>query len=347
MPTQKDVARLASVSTATVSRVINRRAGVSCEVHKRVEQAIDVLAYRPHAGARALALQRSGTLGAIVPTLNNALFAQGINAFERCAQSLGYSFNLALFHDDPQQEYELAMRMIERGVDGLLLVGNDHDSGIFDRLKKASIRHVCAWTFDECSRFPHIGFDTTIAMQELVDHLLAHGHRKFGMLAGRVGDSVGTNKCIQGVVSRLNHHGLALLPQCIVEVSNSLSDGRKAFWELINNDVSAILCDDDVIAQGALLEAVKMGLSIPEDLSITGFGNSDFSAELSPSLTSVQINACDMGEIAARSLITAIENKTAVVSCQLDTQLVIRESSGVCKPLTLQDDSHHVLAMIG
>ncbi|MFK7857748.1 MAG: LacI family DNA-binding transcriptional regulator [Granulosicoccus sp.] len=334
MPTQSDVAKLAGVSTATVSRVINRRCVVTEKVRKRVQVAVDTLQYVPHAGARALALQRSGTLGAIVPTLNSAIFAEGINAFERYAQSKGYTFILAVSHNDRQQHFDLVMRMIERGVDGLLLVGNDHEAAVFDRLEKAEVRHVCSWAYDEIARAPNIGFNNAQAMHAVVDHLVEHGHRKFGMLAGH---SVGNDRArqrVRGVVSRLNHHGLALSPRCIVEVEYSIKDSRKAFWELINNDMSAIICGNDVIAQGAVLEAVRMGLSIPGDISITGFDDLELSAEMHPALTSVHVNAKIMGEQAANALIDAVENSTCVDGCQLETRLVIRETSGPCQVLT-------------
>jgi len=330
MPTQSDVARLAGVSTATVSRVINRRGVVTEEVRARVESAVEKLHYVPHAGARALALQRSGTLGAIIPTLNNAIFAEGINGFERCAQSLGYTFILAVSHNDPQQHAELVMRMIERGVDGLLLVGNEHDAAGFSRLEKAALRHVCTWVYDERARAPNIGFCNAQAMHDLVDHLVEHGHRNFGMLAGLSANNDRARERILGVINRLDHHGIALPPQCIVEVDYVIRESRKAFWQLINNDVSAIICGNDVIAQGALLEAMKMGLRIPEDLSITGFDDLELSAELQPALTSVDVSAQRMGEHAAKALIDAVENKQAVESRKLDTRLIIRRTTGPC-----------------
>ncbi len=330
MPTQTDVAKLAGVSTATVSRVINSRGVVTEAVRQRVQSAIDALQYVPHASARALALQRSGTLGAIIPTLNNAIFAEGINAFERAAQSRGYTFILSVSHNDRVQHAEQVIRMIERGVDGLLLVGNDHEPMVFERLEKAAVRHVCTWVFDARARAPNIGFDNVHAMHEVVDHLLALGHQNIGVLAGRSAHNDRARERVQGIVSRLNHHGVALPAQRIVEVAYSLRESREAFWKLIDNDISAIVCGNDVIAQGALLEALKMGLAVPKDLSIVGFDDLELSAELYPALTTVHVNAQRMGECAAHALIDAVENKTHVQSQQLDTHLVVRETTGVC-----------------
>ena len=342
MPTQSDVARLAGVSTATVSRVINGRGVVTSEVRTRVQQAIEALHYVPHAGARALALQRSGTLGAIIPTLNNAIFAEGINAFEHASRVRGYAFILAIAPDEPTAYLKQIMRMIERGVDGLLLVGNDHESVVFDRLEKAAVRHVCSWAFDPRARAPNIGFSNALAMRSVVDHLVELGHQKVGMLAGRSAYNDRARERIRGTTERLNHHGIALPPQRIIELDYSIRDSRKAFWQLIENDLSAIICGNDVIAQGAMLEALKMGLRLPDDLSITGFDDLELSAELSPALTTVHVNANRMGELAATALIDSVENKIAVASCELTTRLVARETSGTCTSLE-QGITEHLL----
>ena len=168
-------------------------------------------------------------------------------------------------------------------------------------------------------------------MRSVVDHLIELGHQKVGMLAGRSAYNDRARERIRGVTERLNYHGIALPPQRIIELDYSIRDSRKAFWQLIENDLSAIICGNDVIAQGATLEALKMGLQLPRDLSITGFDDLELSAELSPALTTVHVNANRMGELAASALIDSVENNTAVVSCELTTRLVARETSGVCK----------------
>lgn len=330
MTTQSDVANLAGVSTATVSRVVNGHGVVTDAIRQRVEQAIERLEYVPNANARSLALQRSGTLGAIIPTLSNAIFAEGMNAFERVARSQGYAVILAVSQYDPVQHSDQVKRMIEQGVDGLLLVGNDHQPAVFERLAKAGMRHVCTHAFKPDAHAPNIGFDNAKAMYAVVDHLVELGHRHVGMLAARSSRNDRARGRIKGVISRLNHHGIALPPRCIVEVDSSLQQSRKALWEVINNDVSAVVCGNDVIAQGALLEALSMGLSLPDDLSITGFDNLELSAHLTPAITTVQINAASMAECAARELIAAIENKSDVKSCELSTSLVVRGTTGPC-----------------
>ncbi len=328
LPTQTDVAQLAGVSTATVSRVVNNRGVITPAVQQRVLEAIETLNYVPHAGARALAMQRTGTLGAIIPTLNNAIFAEGIHAFERTAQQLGYTLILSVSQQDPEQEYALVLKMIERGVDGLLLVGNLHSDRVFERLEKAGVRHVCTWAHDAASRAPNVGFDNASAMHAVVDHLVALGHRRIAMLAGIVEHNDRARDRIDGVQARLAEHGLSLPMNRIFQVEYSIKQSRRAFWKAIDHDITALICGNDVIAFGALLEAQKTGLSIPDDLSITGFDDLSLAAELTPALTTVHVGAAEMGDTAARHLITAVEGRSSVVSAKIKTTLVVRSTSG-------------------
>lgn len=332
MATQMDVANLAEVSTATVSRVLNHSCSISPDVKSRVLSAIDELNYIRDAGARALAMQRSGTLGAIIPTLNNAIFAEGINAFERTAQALGYTLILSLSQQDLEHENDLVIKMIERGVDGLLLVGNRHDESVYRRLEQTGVRYVCAWAHDVNARPANVGFDNKLAMHSVVDHLVALGHRQIAMLGGLSKDNDRALDRITGVRDRLEFHGLSLPANRVIEVAYSVAESRKAFSAITRSGVTALICGNDVIAYGALLEAQKQGVNVPGELSITGFDDLSLSAELSPALTTVQVGAESMGEAAAQKLIIAVDNQHAVESALLPTKLVVRETTA-CVPV--------------
>ena len=331
MPTQSDVAARAGVSTATVSRVVNNTGIFSADVRERVLSAIQDLNYVPDASARALALQRSGTLGAIIPTLNNAIFAEGINAFEKAAQALGYTLILSVSQQDQEREHDLIIKMIERGVDGLLLVGNLHKQAALERLEQAGVRHVCTWAFNEQSRSANVGFDNRESMYGVVDHLVDLGHRHIAMMAGISKDNDRAKDRIAGVRERLESKGLSLPAPSVVEVEYSVADSRKAFQHIIKPDTTALICGNDVIAYGALLEAQSLGLAVPEHLSITGFDDLNLSSQLSPALTTVQVGAEVMGETAAKRLITAVESEEPVGSTQLHTRLIVRETTGAAR----------------
>ncbi len=286
------------------------------------------LNYVPHEAARVLALRRTRVLGAVIPTLNNAIFAEGVNAFERAAHARGYTLLLSLSNYDLEEEQNLVRKMIERGVEGLLLVGNEHSRACFDGLKAADVRHLCAWAHSIEAPAANIGFSNAAAMSDLVDHLVELGHKKIGMLAGITAGNDRARDRVRGVRDRLAHHGLDMPGERVVEVAYSIREARKAFPAIMRTAPTAVMCGNDVIAYGALFEAQAMGLSVPEDVSITGFDNLRLSAELHPGITTVNVPAADMGMEAANALIDAVEGDRDVESRELPTELRARGTTG-------------------
>lgn len=330
---QMDVARLAGVSSATVSRVLNNSNQVKPEIRQRVEKAMEQLNYMPNAAARSLASKRTRTLGAIIPTLNNAIFAQGINAFENAGRALDYTLVLSVSNYNLEEETRLARKMIERNVDGLLLVGNGHEESTFAMLREAALRHVCVWAYEADTVSPNIGFSNSQAMWAVVDHLVELGHSSIGLLAGHTNGNDRAHNRLLGTRERLEHHGIILTDNLVIEIPYSIREARKQFRELIKHKPTAIICGNDVIAVGAILEAQAMGLSIPNDIAITGFDNLPLASELSPGITTVDVQAEEMGSHSAKALINAIENKIEVQPKCFETNLVIRG--------TTVSSSHH------
>ena len=331
--TQLDVARAAGVSTASVSRVLNGIGPINASIRSRVESAIAALGYVPNDGARALVTRRSMVLGAIIPTLNNAIFAEGINAFEAEARRHGYTLVLSVSNYDLDDERVLVGRMVQRGVDGLLLVGNEHLPASFQVLRRAAIPHVCSWTFDDDPPAANVGFRNAAAMTEIVDLLVALGHRRIAMLAGiTLGNDRALSR-VEAVRLRLAGHGLALVPGLLIECPYTIRDARDAFCVLWDRAApgarpTAVICGNDVIAVGALLEARRRGIALPGSLSITGFDNLAISAEIDPAITTVDVPAEAMGREAAAALIRAIDDGSPVESRLLSTRLIVRDTTG-------------------
>ena len=326
--TQKDVAQAAGVSTASVSRLLNGIGPVRPAVRARIEQAIAELDYVPHEGARALVTRRSLVLGAIIPTLNNAIFADCINAFEAEARAHGFTLVLSVNNYDLDEERTLVRRMVQRGVDGVLLVGNEHADSSFDILRRAGVAHVCAWAFDPAGPAPNVGFRNAEAMADVVDLLVALGHRRFAMLAGVQAGNDRARARVDGVCARLEHHGLALAPAMLAESRYTIRAAREAFAGLMDGVAAerptALICGNDVIGLGAVLEARSRGIAVPEALSVTGFDNLAIAAEMEPPMTTVDVPAELMGRGAARALIEAIGAGRPVVGSLMPTRLLIR-----------------------
>lgn len=330
-PTQLDVARVAGVSTATVSRVVNKRGRVNREASNQVIAAIERLHYVPHAGARALATQRSRTLGVIVPTLSNEAYTQGITGFGRIAQVKGYSMIMSVSNACESQERLLVGNMIERGVDGLMFIGSTYRESVHERLGAVGVHYLHAWANDELNHVAQIGFDHARALHAVVDHLVELGHRRVGVLTATGHSNNASSVRCTGVRDRLGFHGLELPSSNLFSVHDSVQASREAFWKVIDQDISALICCTDVLAIGALLEAERSGLRVPHELSITGFGDINQSKVLTPALTSVSTEASLAGARAARSLISAVEGQAKLESVQMEARLVVRDSSGRCR----------------
>ena len=163
-PTLTDVAKKSGVSTATVSRCLNTPDHVAKRTRDKVEDAIKALGYIPNFGARVMASKRTYTIGAIIPTMENAIFAQGIQAFQDELYSQDHTLLVASSSYDPQIEEDQIRTFVSRGVDGLLLIGHDRSPEIIDFLEEKNIPALVAWAHDPNARLLSVGFDNFAAM---------------------------------------------------------------------------------------------------------------------------------------------------------------------------------------
>jgi len=177
-----DVARRAGVSTASVSRVLNTPEKVSAELRAQVEAALKELRYVPHGAARALASQRSRTIGAVVPTLGIAIFAKGIEALQARLHADGYTLLIASAAYDLAKELDHTRALIERGVDGIALVGAQHLPALDELLDASGLPHVNTYVYDPKAARPCIGIDNHAASYRLTRHLVELGHRDVALL---------------------------------------------------------------------------------------------------------------------------------------------------------------------
>lgn len=322
-----DVAREAGVSIATVSRTINAPGRVADELRVRVERAVKRLGYVPRGAARALASRRTDTVGAIVPTIDNAIFARCLAALQRRLIESGKVLLLASSEYDPAQEAAELAAMIARGVDGVMIVGAQHDAQLYELLERRGIPFVETWSCAAARGRPCIGFDNAAAMARIVDYLADLGHRRIAMVAGIATHNDRAAARIAGLRAALAAH--ALPPAAIVECAYDIGAARNAARTLLDASPrpTALVCGNDVQAFGALFAARELGLAIPGDVSITGFDDLHLAAHLDPPLTTVRIPSAEMGTLAADYLLARIAGRDAIARQQLDTQLIIRATT--------------------
>ena len=211
----KDVARLAGVSTATVSRVINSPDQVDAKTRRLVRDAVTKLRYVPHGAARALRSHRSRMIGAVVPSFNYALYARTTSAMQAVLDSNGYSLVLAEHHYDLNAELRITEQLVGRGVDAFVFVGLHHDAALFALLEDYGRPYVLTWGVDPMRQHPSIGFDNRAATFEMTRHLIGLGHRRFGLLSAVTDGNDRATERGAGMRAALSQAGLALDDRCV------------------------------------------------------------------------------------------------------------------------------------
>ena len=328
-PNLSDVARMAGVSPATASRALSTPAQVRPETRAKVDDAARLLGYVPHGAARALASQRSRTIGAVIPTLDNAIFANSVNALQRSLAESGYTLLLGSHGYDPAVELEVTRALIERGVDGIVFVGTDHDPQLYRMLATFRIPYVLTWSLDPSGHHPCIGFNNREAAMQVTRFLLDLGHRNFAVISGLTAHNDRARDRVAGVRDALRARGLDLTPQAVIERPYSFASGQEGMRELLKRALrpSAVVCINDVLAVGAIIECRAEGLDIPRDVSITGFDDMEIAAQLAPGLTTMRLPTVDLGRSAAAYLLDRLAGREVAPSTELPVQLVVRGST--------------------
>lgn len=328
-PTQTDVAQRAGVSTATVSRVLNNPHSVRAPVRASVEKVIVELGYLPHGAARALASSRSRTVGAVIPTVNNEIFAAAINALEESLSARGYTLVLSVSNYDLDTEATQVRRLIECGIDGLVLVGNDHSTETCRLVDQAGVHHVSILSYDPASGRPNIGISNRAGGRRAVDHLVGLGHRRIGMICGLRAHNDRARGRYEGFRDGLARAGLRPDPDAVLQKPYTIEAGREALAELLRAGPlpSALVCGNDVLALGVMLEAQSRGLDVPRELSIVGFDDLPLARHFRPGLTTIAVPVAEAGRQAGAAILEAIGAGTTVTSACLEAPLLVRGST--------------------
>jgi LacI family transcriptional regulator len=325
--TVRDVARMAGVSVATVSRVLNGNEKVAEDLRDQVRRVADGLGYTPHAAARALASQRATAIGAIVPTLEDATFAVGVATLQRRAAEAGYTLLLASSNYDQQEELRQVRALAAHGIAGLMLVGAQHAAETYQILDAKRIPYVNTWVLDE--RHPSVGFDNREIGRTIANYLLDLGHTVFGVIAQRSPESDRAAGRLAGIREALAARGLAPPRQQLIQRSHKIIDGQIALRMLMTDGPrpTAVLCGTDMLAFGAMVEARSLGIEVPRQLSITGINDVDFASHLHPPLTTVRLSVEEIGERAADFLLASTRGEPAARQAPVPFSLIVRGST--------------------
>ncbi|MSP89086.1 MAG: LacI family transcriptional regulator [Alphaproteobacteria bacterium] len=322
-----EVAKRASVSPATVSRVLIHPELVNDATRSRVRKVIVALGYRPNGMARALSNGQSRTVGFIVPTLDNAIFSRALQSMQTTLASSGYHLLVASSNYNQTAETEAIRALLERGIDALVLVGAERARDAESLVAEAGIPIIVTWV--EHDRWPSIIIDNRQAGRLATEHLLALGHRRIGVISLPVQHNDRQRQRVEGLRQALADAGLSLPDAWALERSTTAAGGRSGCAALLQMQIppTAIVCCVDYQAVGAMIEVQARGLQVPQDISIVGIDNLELGEHLMPPLTTVLVPTGAIGERAALQIIGRLSKQTMPQREVLPIELVVRQST--------------------
>ena len=324
-----DVAKRADVSVATVSRVMNTPQVVRPDVRQRVNDVIKEMGYTRNEAARALRSQSNRLFGALVPTLNQAIYAAMIDALQRRLSEKGYLLVVGQTDFSPETELLHVNALIEHGAEALVLVGHAHSPELYQLLERKKIPFINTYTYSPDSGHPCVGFDNALATRQMADFVMDLGHQDVAMIVGITKNNDRATERLEGVRQAIAARGMTLNPDYVFESRYTIDGGRHAMRQLLRLErpPTAVLTGSDVLAFGALVECKAQGIAVPEQVSIVGFDDMEFAAHLDPPLTTLQVPVAQMGQNAADYLLACVANEPRYDQVELETRLVVRKTT--------------------
>lgn len=334
MTTMKDVAEMAGVSTATVSRALMNPEKVSTVTRQKVEQAVLAVGYSPHALSRNIKRNESRTILVIVPDISDPFFADVIQGIEHAAAQQGYLILIGDCAQQTQQERTFVNLIITKQIDGMLLLGSNLPFDASKEEQRNLPPMVMANEFAPELELPTVHIDNLTAAYEAVNYLHELGHKRIACIAGPESLPLSHYRWLQGYIQALRRNGITVDNDYIIRGDFSYEAGAQSFAALMElpHPPTAIFSHNDVMAVGAIWQAKQLGLRIPQDVSLVGFDDLKLSQFCDPPLTTVAQPRYQIGQQAMLLLLEQLQGHSVQSGSRLlDTELIIRESTAAPK----------------
>ena len=324
-----DVAKAAGVSPITVSRALRGERAVDPALVERVRAAAQRLGYVPDPAARALASQRSAHVTVLIPMLSNALFVDLFEAVQRCLRPAGYQTLMGVTHYDADEEEQLLREQLLQRPAGLLVTGMERSEAARALIAQSGVPCVHLM---ETSRAPgvySVGFSQLEAGAQMTRHLLARGRKRIAFAAAQL-----DARTLQRLAGWRREMQAAGVHDAALEwrdpAPSSMALGACLFERIMQArpEVDAIFFCNDDLAQGALLAALRLGVTVPRRVAVAGFNDLTGSDQMLPPLTTVRTPRSEIGQAAARMLLALMNGQAVASPCvDLGYELVVREST--------------------
>lgn len=326
----QDVARLADVSTATVSRALATPERVSSEARARVLDAIAKTGYVPNPAARSLRSQKTYMVLVVLPDLANTFFSKILRGIEERLFEAGYGMIIGDLDGSPEKEAHFAAFTAAGRVDGAILL-NGHLFGQSREGRgtpaKAGIPLVALCEAIPSADIPQIEIDNRAAASRMTQHLASLGHRSIAYLSGP-SSNVLEKERFWGYQDGLKTAGLSFDPTLVLPGDYTIESGVIAGKGLVarSKRPTAVFCTSDEMAIGLMRTLLSAGLKVPEDISVAGFDDIEFAAVAEPALTTIHQPRRELGQAAASVLIDLLQGRPSPKRIRLETELIVRDS---------------------
>jgi LacI family repressor for deo operon, udp, cdd, tsx, nupC, and nupG len=330
----QDVAKLADVSTATVSRALATPQRVSPETRARVLEAIAKTGYVPNPAARSLRSQKTGMVLVVLPDLANTFFSKILRGIEETLFEAGYGMIIGNLDGSPEKEAHFAAFTVAGRVDGAILL-NGHLFGQSREGKgeaaRIDIPLVALCEAIPGADIPQIEIGNRAAARQMTQHLASTGHRRIAYVSGPPGNVLERER-FHGYRDGLRGAQIAFDPALIIAGDYTIESGVRAGENIVGRSSrpTAVFCTSDAMAIGLMRTLLSAGIRVPQDISVAGFDDIDFAAVAEPSLTTIRQPRRELGQAAAAALIALLQNRETPPRIRLKTELVIRDSVARC-----------------
>ncbi|WP_125981782.1 catabolite control protein A [Loigolactobacillus iwatensis] len=306
-----DVAREASVSMATVSRVVNGNPNVKPATRKKVLEVIDRLDYRPNAVARGLASKKTTTVGVIIPDVTNIYFSSLARGIDDVATMYKYNIILANSDENGQKELQVLNTLLAKQVDGIIFMGNQISTNMRSEFARSKTPIVLAGSVDSDEEIASVNIDYIAAVEEAVSTLIRHGNKKVAFVTGNMDQPINGLYRLNGYKKALAKVGLPFDEKLVFETEYSYKAGEAIWPEIKATDATAAVVGDDELAIGLLNGAGDDNAKFPDDFEIITSNDSKLTEMSRPKMSSITQPLYDIGAVAMR-LLTKLMNKEEI-----------------------------------
>ncbi|WP_163655729.1 catabolite control protein A [Listeria sp. PSOL-1] len=307
-----DVAREASVSMATVSRVVNGNPNVKPITRKKVLDVIKQLGYRPNAVARGLASKRTTTVGVIIPDISNVFYAELARGIEDIATMYKYNIILSSSDENEDKELQVLNTLLGKQVDGIIYMGERVTEQLQEEFERSPAPVVLAGAVDLAQKVASVNIDYQAATKTAVKHFIKNGHKEIAFVSGALNEPINGKLRLAGYKEALKEAGIEYNEQYVVEAGSYHYDAGIEVWDKLNRlevRPSAVIATNDELAIGILNAVLDAGIQVPKDFEVMTSNNTKLTLMARPQLSTIVQPLYDIGAVAMRLLTKLMTNE--------------------------------------